>query len=153
MQYLENIGNIGPVYHGGRWDGTTPIKTNELGSLGVGAYFSPELETAKMYAKESGVNFITESYLNLQNPLKIFSKIPFTSHPCVDALVLLGMDVAKASKTVEQVEERNGYLGKQIMQRALAQGYDGLFQYKNNQLSEIVIWAANKVVSSRLVPV
>lgn len=150
-QYLlENAGKFGPVYHGGFWNGKTPIKTNQKGALGVGAYFSPDLEIAKSYAKESGVNFITESYLEINNPLKIYSKLPWDSHPCVDTLVLLGVDRSKATKTVENAEEKYGYIGKQIMLRAISLGYDSLFQYKNNQLSEIVVWSANKVIFSKI---
>jgi len=139
----KNNDLFGPVYHGGSWDGIKPIRTNGRGALGVGAYFTPNKEKALSYATESGGKVI-EAYLKVKNPLKIFST-QGGKHPVVEALVALGADEAKASQMVEKQEEKYGYIGSQIKTLALSKGYDALFQYYNNQLSEIVIWDKGQV--------
>lgn len=139
----KNSDLFGPVYHGGSWDGIKPIRTNGRGALGVGAYFTPNKEKALSYATESGGKVI-EAYLKVKNPLKIFST-QGGKHPVVEALVALGADETKASQMVEKQEERYGYIGSQIKTLALSKGYDALFQYYNNQLSEIVIWDKGQV--------
>ena len=140
----ENAG-FGPVYHGGKWDGISPIKMGR-GALGTGAYFTPNKELAIRYATESGSN-VTEAYLNVKNPLKINSFHDTKIHPCVQALELLGMSKEKANKLVEKVEEEKGYLGKEISSRAIPQGYDSIFFYSKGVLREIVIWNSAQVIN------
>ena len=91
---FENINDetskFGPVYHGGNWDGKTPIKTTGRGALGSGAYFTPIREVAEQYATQSGGK-ITEAYLDIKKPLEIHMGKNRYEHPCVMALVQLGM--------------------------------------------------------------
>jgi hypothetical protein len=44
---FEDQFNVGPVYHGGTWDGSKSIKVTGRGALGIGAYFTPILEIAQ----------------------------------------------------------------------------------------------------------
>lgn len=135
---LEGPGHsFGPVFHGGTWDGKKPIRVNGKGALGVGAYFTPMKDRADEYAMDSGGR-TTAAYLDINKPLVIHASRD--EHPCVQALVLLGVDEVRASKLVEKIEEKNGYLGSEIKNLALKQGYDGIFEYFNNILTEIVIW-------------
>lgn len=140
--FFENEEMIGPVYHGGKWDGVSPIKMGK-GSLGYGAYFTPDHKHAEGYAYDNGGS-VYEVYLNVKNPLII--SVGDKQHPCVEALVSLGMDSEKAYKFVEKIEEEKGYLGKEIMKRAVAAGYDGLIEYKNGKLLEIVVWNSRNVI-------
>lgn len=65
-------------------------------------------------------------------------------HPCVMALVQLGMPEEKAQNKVEKIEELKGYIGKEISSAAAKQGYDAIFQYFNGVLREVVIWDSSK---------
>lgn len=135
---------IGPVYHGGNWDGIKPIKTTGRGALGSGAYFTPIRSLAEQYAAESGGKVVT-AYLYMNNPLKIYGYKNTFSHPCVEALVLLGVNRQKAEQKVERAEESKGYVGREISSLALAANYDGLIQYFEGQPREIVVWNAAQV--------
>lgn len=134
--------NIFPVYHGGTWDGIRPIKVNGRGALGVGAYFTPVLSSAERYAKESGGK-VVETAISVHNPLKIESGNG--SHPMIEALVQLGVSRNKAEIVVEKQEEKYGYMGSQVKSLALKSGFDGIFQYFNKKLYEIVIWSPFQV--------
>jgi hypothetical protein len=138
----DNDFNIGPVYHGGTWDGVKAIRVSGRGALGVGAYFTPIKDVAEGYARESGGRVI-ETRLRVRNPLKIESGD--RSHPMIAALVQLGVNEEKAVAMVEKEEEKHGYMGGQVKKLALAQGYDAIFQYFNGTLREIVVWSANQV--------
>jgi hypothetical protein len=137
--------SIGPVYHGGSWNGIKPIKVTGRGSLGIGAYFTPDRSKAQTYAAEAENGKVIAAYLNINNPLKIFMSGKDFSHPCVQALVLLGMDKDRAIKLVERIEEQKGYMGGEIKKLALEKGYDGIFQYFNGELKEIVVWNSMQV--------
>lgn len=141
---LEHDGdfNIGPVYHGGTWNGISNIKVNGRGALGVGAYFTPIKSVAENYAKESGGQVI-ETMLRVRNPLKIESGD--RSHPMINALVQLGVKESRAISVVEKEEEKHGYMGGQVKKLALDQSYDAIFQYFNGTLREIVIWSPLQV--------
>lgn len=132
--------NVGPVYHGGTWDGSQKaIKVNGRGALGIGAYFTPIKNIADYYAKESGGQ-VTTAFLNVRNPLEIYTDSSNREHPVVAALVSLGMNPEKASAFVEREEEKYGYIGSQLKNLAQSKGYDGIYQYFNGNLREIVIW-------------
>lgn len=133
----DNEFNVGPVYHGGSWNGLKPIRTSGKGALGVGAYFSPIKSVAERYANESG-GTVTKVMLAIKNPLILESGDG--SHPMIQALVKLGIEETKAENVVEKVEEEHGYMGSQIKNLALKQGYDGIFQYFNGVLKEILVW-------------
>ena len=139
----EDDYNIGPVYHGGSWDGVKSIKTTGRGALGVGAYFTPIKSLAQGYADEAGGK-VVETFLRVHNPLKIYTENHQT-HPMVDALVQLGMDRTKAEVFVEKEEMKKGYLGSQVKNLAQAKGYDAIFQFFNGKLREIVIWNPKQV--------
>ena len=144
--FLENESEgYGPVYHGGKWDGISPIKMDR-GALGTGAYFTPDKERALWYANQSGKGSrVIESYLDIKNPLKVYSDTGI--HVCVQALEILGMSKEKAEKLVEKVEEEKGYLGKEISSRAIKQGYDCIFYYYKGEFKEVVIWNSDKVIN------
>lgn len=143
--FLEQKEFLGPVYHGGKWDGVSPIKMGR-GALGIGAYFTPNKELALRYATESGSG-VSEVYLDVKNPIKINSFSDTRVHPCVQALEILGMPKENAVKLVERVEENKGYLGKEISSRAIPQGYDSIFYYHKDTLREIVVWNSDKVIN------
>lgn len=136
--------NVGPVYHGGTWNGIKAIKVTGRGALGSGAYFTPMKDVAEKYASESGGEVI-ETYLDIKNPLKIYRDSSNQEHPVIDAMMQLGVSQEKAIAVVEKIEEKYGYVGTQLKTLALAKGYDGIFQYYDGKLREIVIWNKDQV--------
>ena len=143
------------VYHGtfGSFD---TFKLSPDGALGAGIYLTPMADFANTYADTSNLSRPDASiyevsgqnvlpvYASLQKPLMLTGQ----RDPMIQALVLLGMDTAKAENFVEKAYEENGYIGKQVMTRAKAQGYDGIMQYKNGKLTEVVAFSPNQVKSA-----
>jgi hypothetical protein len=66
----------------------------------------------------------------------------------IAALVALGMDRDKAASKVESAYEKYGYVGAEVKNLALKQGYDGLVQYIDNKMSEVVVWSPTQVKSA-----
>ena len=86
-------------------------------------------------------------YARIRNPL-IIGQSDKGIDPAAEALVMLGMDESKAISLVERAYEEKGNIGKQIQSRAQAQGYDGLMQYRNGELSEVVSYNPSSVKSA-----
>ena len=86
-------------------------------------------------------------YAQIRNPL-IIGKSGRNIDPAADALMSLGMDEASAIRLVEKAFEEKGNIGKQIQARAQAQGYDGIMQYRGDDLSEVVSYRPNAVKSA-----
>jgi hypothetical protein len=49
---------------------------------------------------------------------------------------------------VEKAYEKRGYIGKQVQNRAQAQGYDGIMQYRDGELMEVLPFSSNQVKSA-----
>jgi hypothetical protein len=143
------------IYHGTLANITT-FKMSPDGALGAGIYLTPRADFANTYADTSnlsrpdadiyeiGGQNVLPLYASIQNPLVLDGK----RDPMVEALVKLGMDTTKAENLVEKAYEENGYVGKQVMTRAKAQGYDGLMQYRDGELMEVVAFSSNQVKSA-----
>jgi hypothetical protein len=86
-------------------------------------------------------------HAQIRNPL-IIGKSGRNIDPAADALMSLGMDEASAIRLVEKAFEEKGNIGKQIQARAQAQGYDGIMQYRGDDLSEVVSYRPNAVKSA-----
>jgi hypothetical protein len=145
------------VYHGtlGNYD---TFKLSPEGALGAGIYTTPSAEFAGTYAdtsnlsradaakdEASGQN-IMPLYVSIKNPIILEQG---RGDPMVAALVKLGMDQGKAEALVEKAYEEKGYVGKQVMTRAMAQGYDGILQYgRDGKLSEVVAFKPTQVKSA-----
>ena len=125
------------------------IKPSKEGALGSGVYLTPQTDRASLYTRPSlpdvGGN-ILPVHAQIRNPLILDG--PSDRDPMIEALVKLGMDEGKASKMVENAYDRQGYIGKQVQSRAQAAGYDGLMQYHNGELSEVVPFSSNQVKSA-----
>ena len=67
--------------------------------------------------------------------------------PMAFGLMSLGMSEDKAYALVEKAYEEKGYVGKQVMTRAIAQGYDGIMQYQDGKLMEVVAFRQNQIKS------
>lgn len=152
----ENSNLFGPVYHGGFWNGKTPIRTTGRGALGTGAYFTTDLDLANQYAREGagyndagGGKIVVQCFLDIKNPLTIQQDNNYD--PCVVLLTMLGMSRNAADKMVEKAYEQHGYVGKQISTRAIAQGFDSIVQTNSQGHKQIVIWNAGLVKSISLV--
>ena len=143
------------VYHGTLANITT-FKVSPDGALGAGIYLTPRADFASTYADTSNLSRpdagmdeisgqnVLPLYASIQKPLVLDGK----GDPMVQALVKLGMDTAKAESLVEKAYEENGYVGKQVMTRAKAQGYDGIMQYRGGELMEVVAFSPNQIKSA-----
>jgi len=87
-------------------------------------------------------------HAQIKNPLIIEGQPGRYSDPMIEALTKLGMDEDKATRMVERAYEQKGYIGKEVESRARAAGYDGLAQYRNGELSEVVAFDPNTVKSA-----
>jgi hypothetical protein len=132
------------VYHGTDADITKFKISKEGGALGNGIYITPSAEFAGEYAKREGGN-VMPLYASIKNPLIIDGSV--TRDPMIEALVKLGVDRAKAERIVEKAYDDKGYITNEVKSRAIAQGYDGIMQYRDNALSEIVAFDSAQLKS------
>jgi hypothetical protein len=119
------------------------LKPSKEGSLGSGAYLTPKTNFANQYAEGAGGN-VLPVYAQLKNPLVIEG----TGDPMIEALTKLGVDEERAIRMVERAYDQKGYIGKEVETRARAQGYDGLMQYRDGELGEVVSYNPNAVKSA-----
>jgi hypothetical protein len=77
--------------------------------------------------------------LDIKKPLEIHMGKNRYEHPCVMALVQLGIPEEKAQNKVEKIEALKGYVGKEISTLAIKQGYDAIFQYFSSSLFHLAI--------------
>jgi hypothetical protein len=130
------------------------LKPSKEGALGSGLYLTPDSSKASGYAVspwDSKLNLDRHSpnvlpvYARIKNPLLIEGT---HGDPMIEALTKLGMDEDKAARMVEKAYEEKGYIGKQVQSRAQAQGYDGIMQYRDGNLSEVLSYNPNAVKSA-----
>jgi hypothetical protein len=163
---------------GKREEAIRRIKPSKEGSLGSGVYLTPNTAHASGYSgipNDEAISAMLESqyhadtglkalrqrnsgevlpaqeggnmlpvYAQLRNPLVIEGK----GDPMIEALTKLGMDEDKAIRMVERAYENKGYIGKEVETRARAAGYDGLMQYRDGELGEVVSYNPNAVKSA-----
>ena len=132
------------VYHGTTADISEFKVGKEGGALGNGIYMTPATEYAGGYADKKGGN-VMPLYASIKNPLVIDGSV--ARDPMIEALVKLGVDRAKAEKIVEKAYDDKGYITNEVRSRAVAQGYDGITQFKDGKLSEIVAFNPTQVKS------
>jgi hypothetical protein len=115
------------------------LKQSKEGALGSGVYMTPNPEFAGMYANQPG-GYIMPVHANMRNPLEIHTKsgVEGNGDPMKLALIQLGVPEAKADQILEKAYDTRGYVGKEVMSRAQKQGYDGIAQYRDGELSEVV---------------
>jgi hypothetical protein len=134
------------VYHGTSED-ISKFKPSKEGALGSGIYTTPDSTFAGEYAKNTGAN-IVPVYVSLKNPLILGTNSTGYLDPMMEALTKLGLTPNKAEQLVEKAYEERGYIGKQVQSRATAQGYDGIMQYQNGKLSEVLAFSPEQVKSA-----
>ena len=110
----------------------------------TGQQFLRNRQAGNVLPGQEGGNMLPV-YAQIKNPLIIEGT---HGDPMVEALTKLGMDEDKALRMVEKAYEEKGYIGKQVQSRAQAQGYDGLMQYRDGELSEVVSYNPNAVKSA-----
>jgi hypothetical protein len=87
---------------------------------------------------------VIPAYVRIDKPL-IIRTVDRGVDPAVDLLVALGVDKNKAEAIVEKASEDKGGITKEVMARAQKQGYDGIFQYKDGELSEVVAFSPYQI--------
>lgn len=122
------------------------LKQSKEGALGSGIYMTPNTEFSNMYANQPG-GYVMPVHTNLKNPLEIHST-QGGADPMKMALMQLGVPEAKAEQIIEKAYDTRGYVGKEVMSRAQKQGYDGLAQYHDGNLSEVVSYNPASVKSA-----
>jgi hypothetical protein len=142
---VDDTGAPLKLYHGTNKD-VKNLRSSKDGSLGAGIYLTPDPDFASKYAEAEGGN-VLPVIANLKNPLVINTEMG-RSDPMIQALIELGVAEEKAADIVEKAYEEKGYISKEVMSRAQKQGYDGIVQYKNGELSEIVAFNATQVKST-----
>ena len=143
------------LYHGttvSEKDGAqalSQLKQSKEGSLGAGIYMTPKPEYANEYANQIG-GYVMPVHTSLKNPLVIHSTMgpQGNGDPMMLALTQLGLTPEKAEKIIEKAYDTRGYIGKEVMSRAQKQGYDGIAQYKNGDLSEVVSFSPYGIKSA-----
>jgi hypothetical protein len=125
------------------------LKQSKEGSLGAGIYMTPKPEFANEYANQVG-GYVMPVHANLNNPLVIHSTMGpgGNGDPMMLALTQLGLTPEKAEKIIEKAYDTRGYIGKEVMSRAQKQGYDGITQYKDGDLSEVVSFSPYGIKSA-----
>lgn len=110
---------------------------------GLAEKLSDDISKGVMHEGQEGGNMLPV-YAQIKNPLIIEGK----GDPMIEALVKLGIDQDAAARMVERAYENKGYIGKEVESRARAAGYDGLMQYRDGDLSEVVSYNPNAVKSA-----
>ena len=101
--------------------------------------------TGELVPGQIGGNIIPV-FADIRNPL-VINTTDRRFNPAVDLLVALDVSRDKAEAIVEKANEDKGGLTKEVMTRARAKGYDGIFQYKDGELSEVVAFSPSQVKS------
>lgn len=133
-----------PLYHGTKKVFSKLAASEEGGALGNGVYLTPNPKFAGEYAKGSGGN-IHQVYADVKNPLILEGTY---ADPMVEALVKLGTPEKLANNIVERAYDRNGYITTEVQSRAKKAGYDGIIQYKEGDLGEVVAFSPEQVESA-----
>lgn len=161
----EAIRRIKPSKEGALGSGVYLTPQSEFASTYAGfparSQLERDIETGSDFAKRSARQLIDRMdrgavephevggnmlpvYAQMKNPLVLEGK----GDPMIEALIKLGMDESAAGRMVENAYERKGYIGKEVESRARAAGYDGLMQYRDGNLSEVVSYNPSAVKSA-----
>ena len=119
---------------------TTIRSGSEGGSLGNGIYLTPYAERATGWGRN-----VLPARVDIKNPLVVDTSTDDFRNPAVDLLVQLGVSEDGAFNIVEKEEEEYGYVRNKIRSRARSQGYDGIVQFVDGNLSEVVAFNKNQV--------
>jgi len=136
----DSSGSLIALYHGTSKDfSIEKMKLSKDGAIGTGIYLTPEKTRAKGYGERTLC-----VYADIKNPIII--NTVSGEDPCIEALVLLGIDRKKAEKKVEEAYEKYGYISSQIKILGQKMGYDGIMQYNNSELSEVIVWDKDQLI-------
>lgn len=103
------------------------------------------MDRGAVESHEVGGNMLA-LHARITNPLKLTGEIH--RDPMIEALIKLGMDPDKAGKLVENAYEKKGYIGKEVMQRALEKSHDALMRYRDGVLEEVVHYVPRMIKSA-----
>ena len=146
------------LFHGGDSVLKSLRSGSEGGSLGSGIYLTPTREKAEGYGKN-----LYSVNVKIDNPLIISSSRDVTAkatqplnwagsntaprwlNPAEHLLIKLGVPSEKAHSIVEKEEEEYGYVRNRIRSLARRQGYDGILQFIDGELMEVVAFSKGQV--------
>jgi hypothetical protein len=135
-------------YHGGTFDGRTPMKASSEGVYGYGYYTTPDATRSVDYAKEArkekGQAEVTTFDVLFMKPLVVkVSKVEFGPALVFEAL---GLPKEKALSKTVHLFEQYGNIGKHFKSLGEKQGYDGLVILKSDgTISESVAWTRDSL--------
>jgi len=137
--------NIGPVYHGGGWNGINAPLVRD-GELGTGIYFTNSKARALSYtesswkesqgAKAGKHQHLIEARIRIKKPVVLEKGVRWPEH---SALVLLGMKPERAQNALYKVQERTGNTGSIIRRLGQNMGYDGIIFHRDKDI-EYIVW-------------
>ena len=135
-------------YHGGTFDGRTPMKASSEGVYGYGYYTTPDVTRAKDYAvaarKEMGQAEVTTFDLLLKKPLVV--KVSNKARGPALVFEALGLSGEKAEAKAEHLFEQYGNIGKHFKSLGEKQGYDGLVILNaDGTIAESVAWTRDSL--------
>jgi hypothetical protein len=135
-------------YHGGTFDGRTPMKASSEGVYGYGYYTTTDVTRAKDYAvaarKEMGQAEVTTFDLLLKKPLVV--KVSNKARGPALVFEALGLSGEKAESKAEHLFEQYGNIGKHFKSLGEKQGYDGLVILNaDGTIAESVAWTRDSL--------
>ena len=104
------------------------------------------LATGELAPGQVGGN-VLPVFADIRNPLIIHTN-DRARDPGVALLEALGVPTEKAEAIMEKAYENKGGLTKEVSARARKQGYDGIMQYKNGVLSEVLAFSPLDIKSA-----
>jgi hypothetical protein len=104
------------------------------------------IATGELVPGQVGSN-VLPVFADLRNPL-IIRTDDRARDPAIALLEALGVSTEKAEAIMEKAYENKGGLTKEVSTRARKLGYDGIMQYKNGVLSEVVAFSPLDIKSA-----
>lgn len=157
-RYFHGTPNIGPVYHGGGWNGISAPLIRD-GSFGTGIYFTTSKERAMGYAteereyKSSSKKYLVEAMLAVENPIEMNMENGSDFDSSLDVLMkLTGWNRNKAALTIDRQFERTGNLGNILRKKGIEKGYDSLIIHTKFDI-EYVLWFTHSIKVINVEPV
>jgi len=135
-------------YHGGTFDGRTPMKASAEGVYGYGYYTTPDAARSVDYAKEArkekGQAEVTTFDVLFMKPLVV--KVSDKARGPALVFKALGLTEEKAAAKAEHLFEEYGNIGKHFKSLGEKQGYDGLVILNaDGTIAESVAWTRDSL--------
>lgn len=137
---VDDIGQPLTVYHGTKsalpissFDPTKGKIITDVGNMGVGTYFTPQRFIAEAYAKPR--NNVYDGFLSIKNPYDVLVRDANYVHSISDIARSVGV---KSEPLWSGTKQMNLDFSKELTQRMLDAGYDGMIGRSGNNSKDII---------------